>query len=96
MTTRAEVARWGRGLDEVLERIGGRFGRAERRRRAKADLQALLAQLERKNGWPLAEAIGDDAISSAPEEHTGNGECVSLPNLKPGCSISRPCYAKRG
>jgi SRSO17 transposase len=59
MTTRAEAARWAHGLDEVLERIGGRFGRAEPRRRAAAYLRGLLASLERKNGWQLAEAAGD-------------------------------------
>ena len=59
MTTRADVAGWGRGLDEVGERIGGRFGRAEPRRRVRAYLQGLLAPVERKNGWQLAEAAGD-------------------------------------
>jgi SRSO17 transposase len=48
-----------RGLDEVLARIGGRFGRAEPRRRAAAYLRGLLAPVERKNGWQLAEAVGD-------------------------------------
>ena len=35
------------------------FGRAEPRRRALAYLQGLLAPLERKNGWHLAEAAGE-------------------------------------
>ena len=59
MTTRGEVARWARGLDEVTERIGGRIGRVEPRRRTKAYLQGLLAPVERKNGWQLAEAASD-------------------------------------
>ena len=59
MTTHAEVTGWGRGLDEVVERIGGRFARAEPRRRARTTLQGLLASVERKNGWQLAEAAGD-------------------------------------
>ncbi len=58
-TTRAEVARWSRGLDEVAERIGGRVGRVGPRRRAKAYLQGLLAGVERKNGWQLAKAACD-------------------------------------
>ena len=53
------VACWARGLDEVVERIGGRFGRTELRRRVRSYLQGLLAPVERKNGWQLAEAAGD-------------------------------------
>lgn len=54
MATQADVQGWACGLDEVLERIGPRFGRAEPRRRAAAYLQGLLAPVERKNGcnWP--------------------------------------------
>lgn len=59
MTTRADVQGWACGLDEVLGRIGPRFGRAEPRRRAAAYLRGLLASVERKNGWQLAEAVGD-------------------------------------
>lgn len=57
--TRADVAEWAQGLDEVLVRIAVRFGRAEPRRRAGAYLRGLLAPVERKNGWQLAEAAGD-------------------------------------
>jgi SRSO17 transposase len=40
-------------------RIAPRFGRAEPRRRAAAYVRGLLAPVERKNGWQLAEAVGD-------------------------------------
>ena len=43
----------------LVERIAPRFGRAEPRRRAAAYLRGLLAPIERKNGWQLAEAAGD-------------------------------------
>ncbi|MGH7747112.1 MAG: IS701 family transposase [Candidatus Dormibacteria bacterium] len=59
MVTQAEVQGWAGGLAAVLERIGPRFGRAEPRRRAAAYLRGLLAPIERKNGWQLAEAAGD-------------------------------------
>lgn len=59
MVTRSDVRGWATGLDEVLERIGPRFSRAEPRRRARAYLRGLLAPVERKNGWQLAEAAGD-------------------------------------
>ena len=50
---------WAQGLEELAHRIAPRFGRAEPRRRALAHLRGLLAPLERKNGWQLAEAAGD-------------------------------------
>jgi SRSO17 transposase len=46
-------------LDEVQARIGPRFGRAEVRRRVRRFLSGLLAPVERKNGWQLAEALGE-------------------------------------
>ena len=59
MTTLRDTAGWARGLDAVMERIAPRFGRVEPRRRARAYLRGLLAPVERKNGWQLAEAVGD-------------------------------------
>ncbi len=47
------------GVRGLLGRVGPRFGRVEPRRRAAAYLQGLLAPVERKNGWQLAEAAGD-------------------------------------
>src|SRR5215208_6572236 len=55
----AEVQDWAVGLEEVHARIAGRFARAEPRARVLAYLRGLLDQLERKNGWPLAEAAGE-------------------------------------
>lgn len=46
-------------LAEVQARIGPRFGRSEVRRRAFRFLEGLLEPLERKNGWQLAEALGE-------------------------------------
>jgi SRSO17 transposase len=46
-------------LDEVQERIGPRFRRAEVRKRVRRFLSGLLAPVERKNGWQLAEALGE-------------------------------------
>ena len=59
MTTERDVCGWAAGLDGVMDRIAPRFGRAEPRRRAGAYLRGLLAPIERKNGWQLAEAAGD-------------------------------------
>ncbi len=53
------VVAWSRELGRVAERIGPRFGRPEIRARAPAYLRGLLAGVERKNGWQLAEFLGD-------------------------------------
>jgi SRSO17 transposase len=58
-TTTTEAKQWAQGLNSLGQRIGGRFARAEPRRRALAYLQGLLSPLERKNGWQLAEEAGD-------------------------------------
>ena len=54
-----DAERWAQGLEEVMDRIGGRFGRVEPRRRAQAYLRGLLSPVARKNGWQLAEVAGD-------------------------------------
>lgn len=46
-------------LDRVHERIAGRFARAEPRARVREYLSGLVAGLERKNGWTLAERAGE-------------------------------------
>ena len=46
-------------LDAVHERIAGRFARAEPRARVREYLSGLVAGLERKNGWTLAERAGE-------------------------------------
>lgn len=46
-------------LAELLVRIGSHFGRAEVRKRVGRYLQGLLAEVPRKNGWQMAEALGE-------------------------------------
>src|SRR5215216_5009386 len=55
MAVMDEAADWAGGLDELVERIAPRFRRIEPRRRVGAYLQGLLAPIERKNSWQLAE-----------------------------------------
>src|SRR5512134_36947 len=59
MAAMDDAVDWARGLERVAERIASRFRRVEPRRRAEAYLKGLLAPVERKNGWQLAEAAGD-------------------------------------
>jgi SRSO17 transposase len=54
-----DVEDWKAEFEAVVARIAGRFGRVEPRRRAAAYLRALLSRVERKNGWQLAEQVGD-------------------------------------
>ena len=54
-----DPARWQAGLEELLGRVAGRFGRVEPRRRARAFVLGLLADLPRKDCWTIAEHAGD-------------------------------------
>jgi SRSO17 transposase len=54
-----DPARWQAGLDELLGRVAGRFGRVEPRRRARVFVQGLLADLPPKNCWTIAEHVGN-------------------------------------
>jgi DDE superfamily endonuclease len=51
----AEVEGWAAEFERLCEQIGSRFARPEVRRRAAAFLRGLLGEVERKNGWQLAE-----------------------------------------
>jgi SRSO17 transposase len=55
----AEVEAWAVGLSEVHARIAARFARSEPRERVLAYVRGLLAPLEKKNSWTLAEQAGD-------------------------------------
>lgn len=47
-------------VDELLDRVAGRFGRIEPRRHARDLVPGLLAELPRKNCWTLAGHAGHD------------------------------------
>jgi SRSO17 transposase len=47
------------GLAALHARIGPRFRRREARERVRRYLEGLLGHIERKNGWQLAEALGE-------------------------------------
>ena len=47
------------GLDQLHERIAGRFARSEPRARVREYVSGLVTGLERKNGWTLAEWAGE-------------------------------------
>ena len=53
------VGQWSERLEELHARIAGRFARSEAKERVKRYFVGLLGRVERKNGWQLAEAIGE-------------------------------------
>jgi len=57
--TQRQVERWADELTAVAERIGHRFARSEPRRRAVGFIRGLLSDAGRKNGWQLAEHLGE-------------------------------------
>ena len=59
MAASLEVSGWRAELEGLLARFGRLFVRAEPRGQAGRYLEGLLGPVERKNGWQLAEAIGD-------------------------------------
>src|SRR5436309_8438155 len=54
-----QVAEWAEELTAVAGRIGRHFARSEPRERAVGYVRGLLGDAERKNGWQVAEELGD-------------------------------------
>jgi SRSO17 transposase len=54
-----EVCSWAEQLEIVIQRLGRYFPRSEPRHHAGQYRRGLLAEVERKNGWQLAEFAGD-------------------------------------
>ena len=54
-----EVSKWALEFDTLVERISPHFARTEARVRARDYLIGLLSPVERKNGWQLAEQVGN-------------------------------------
>ncbi len=61
----AAIGRWSETLDDLVTRIAHRFRRVEVRERARRYPVGLLDRVERKNGWQLAEAIGEMGAKGA-------------------------------
>ena len=55
----AGVFEWRSEVSELHARLGELFVRSEPRRQAGLYLEGLLSAVERKNGWQLAEHLGD-------------------------------------
>jgi SRSO17 transposase len=55
----SELNEWGDEFEAFHQRFARHFGRRESRAQAVKYLHGLMAPVERKNGWQLAEAVGD-------------------------------------
>ncbi len=56
---RSKLKEWSDELERVHERLGGLFARSEPRQRSLQYLKGLLSGVPRKNGWQLAEWMGE-------------------------------------
>ncbi|HMK08669.1 MAG TPA: transposase, partial [Anaerolineales bacterium] len=57
--TRADLEEWASDLEGLVARMHPLFYRTESRRHAEQYLRGLLAPMERKNGWTIAEHVGE-------------------------------------
>ncbi len=57
------VGRWAQALDELHAIVARRFRRPEVRTRARRYLAVLLERVDRKNGWQMAERMGETGPS---------------------------------
>jgi SRSO17 transposase len=57
--TRADLDVWESGLEGLFARMHRLFYREESRRHAEHYVRGLLAPIERKNGWTIAEYVGE-------------------------------------
>jgi DDE superfamily endonuclease len=53
---------WRGDLDDLKERIGRLFRRPEPRRQIGLYLDGLIGEVDKKNGWQLAEYAGDPVV----------------------------------
>ncbi len=60
MVTKRVVQEWEVGLHVLHGWIGRRFRRAEPRERVYRYLRGILSDVERKNGWQVAEQVGEE------------------------------------
>ena len=59
MPTDQQVNDWADEIGAVSDRIGKRFSRSQLRVHSEQYLQGLISRVERKNGWQLAEELGE-------------------------------------
>ena len=76
----ATVERWTVALGELHARIARRFLTSEVKERARRYLAGLLGRVERKNGWQLAEQMGEAGSQGA--QRLLNAACWDADGLR--------------
>jgi hypothetical protein len=77
----ATIERCADAWKELHARIDRRFVRAEARERAGRYLAGLLERVERKNGWQLAEAMGEAGPHGVQRRRSARNAYHLLPPL---------------
>jgi hypothetical protein len=91
----ADPARWQELLDELLRRVAGRFARVELRRRARAFVRGVLADLPRKNCRTIAEHAGDPSPDGM--QHLLGRQCGTTTRSATTCvATSSSTWARKG
>ena len=57
----SDLAQWAADFESFHARFAQFFERSEPRRQSAKYLRSLMSPVQRKNGWQLAEAMGDRA-----------------------------------
>lgn len=90
---RDALQKWVGDLDQVHERIAGRFARSEQRSRVLAYLKGLLSLVERKNGWQLAEYAGERTPDGMQRQFPRDAhQCVYLSSALKGRAAGESAY----
>jgi hypothetical protein len=59
VVSRADLAEWEEEFERVCSRMNPLFYRPESRKHTQQYVRGLLAPIERKNGWTIAEHVGE-------------------------------------
>jgi len=83
----AAIGRWSETREDLLVRIAHRFRRVEVRERTRRSIVGLLDRVERKNGWQLAEAIGERGPQGV--QRLLNAATGDADGIRAGCPLGR-------
>ena len=86
----AEVEGWAAQFERLVERISPRFARPEVRRRVAGFLRGLLGEVERKNGWQVAERLADGEVTAEELVAAGRARQGDHPRWDAAAADQRP------
>ena len=86
-----DIREWGDELETVAGRLAPHFTRREPRERAVAYVRELLGNAERKNGWQLAEELGDSTPDGI--QHLRARSCRDADAVRTSCFVLWPRHS---